>query len=32
MFNKVMTKKFPNVIKDVKPQIQETLFIPSKKI
>lgn len=27
-----MTKKFPNIIKHVKPQIQETLLIPSKKI
>lgn len=32
MFNKVMGNKFPNIIKDVKPQIQETLLIPSKKI
>lgn len=27
-----MTKKFPNIIKDVKPQIQDSLLIPSKQI
>lgn len=32
MFNKVMAKEFPNMMKDVKPQIQKTLLIPSKKI
>lgn len=32
MFNKVRTKKFANLMKDVKPQLQETLSIPSKEI
>lgn len=29
---KVMAKEFPNMMKDVKPQIQKTLLISSKKI